>query len=805
MKESFGTIRIAGLLGLTFGLALFFNSCQKKDGPVQKSLKLWYQQPADASVEDNPYSWRDDPEWLKALPLGNGSLGVMVFGDVGKERIQLSEESMWSGSPDDNDNPNAYPALAKIRELLFEGNYKEAIELTQQTQICKGAGSGRGNGSEVPFGSFQTLGDLWLDFDRKGAYQNYYRELDLNDGIIRVNYTQDGVQYNREIFVGQPDQLMVMKITTDQPGMISFTGSLSRPEKFQTEAGKDQLVMYGTLSDGKGGAGLEYMTRLSALNKNGSIAYTDSTVIVRDADEVVLLLTASTDYLLEYPTYQGRKYKAITADNLENGKMKSYDDLLRAHKEEYQTYFDRVSLDLSGYEPDTIPTDKRLEQFKATQSDPHLAELIFQYGRYLLIASSRPGTLPANLQGIWTSKIQSPWNGDYHTDVNIQMNYWPAEVTNLNEMHLPMFDLIASLQEPGARTAKIHYQAEGWVVHPITNVWGYTSPGEVSKWGMHVGAGAWITTHIMEHYYFTMDTAFLEDKFPVLKSSVEFYMDWLVPDPDTGELVSGPSVSPENTFIAPDGSKSQICMGPTHDQQVIWQLLKNYIDASEALNIVDNFLQQVKEAQQQLAMPGIASDGRLMEWGEEFEEVEPGHRHISHLFGLHPGYQIDLVETPALSAAARKSLDYRIEHGGGHTGWSAAWLISQYARLGEADSAKKSLNTVLTKSTNPNLFSSHPPFQMDANFGTTAGIAEMLIQSQSDKIRLLPALPKEWSHGEVKGLCARGGFVVDMKWKDGKLIYSNIYSRKGGSCKLSYEGEEVVFDTNPGNNYSNQW
>jgi len=792
-----------------FKMSLYFvvvlliipGACNRTETINKTSLKIWYQQPADATVANNPYSWKDDPEWLKALPLANGSLGVMVFGDVNKERIQLSEESMWSGSPDDNDNPDAFPAQAKIRELLFAGRYKEAVALTQQTQICKGEGSGRGSGANVPFGSFQTLGDLWLDFGKQSSYDDYYRELCLDDAMVKVSYSQEGVRYKREIFVSQPDQLLVIKLTADKPGMISLKSSLSRPERFHTTSKENQLIMQGVLSDGKGGEGLQYMARLSALSKNGIISYTDTTLIVKDADEVTLLLTASTDYVLEYPTYKGRDYKRITENNLIKGKKKSYKDLLEAHKNEYQKYFNRVSFTMSKEMPDTIPTDKRLEKFKVSKSDPHLVELLFQFGRYLLISSSRPGTLPANLQGLWTSKVQTPWNGDYHTDVNVQMNYWLAEATNLGEMHLPLFDLMKSIQKPGSKTARIHYNANGWVVHPITNVWGYTSPGEVSNWGMHVGAGAWLATHILEHYYYTLDKTFLKEMYPVLKSSVEFYLDWLIPHPETGELLSGPSVSPENTFIAPDGSKSQICMGPAHDQQVIWQLFKNFIDASMAMETNDDLLQKVIQAKEKLIKPKIASDGRLMEWNEEFEEVEPGHRHISHLFALHPGYQIDIFETIELARAAKKSLDFRIENGGGHTGWSAAWLISQYARLGEAENAKQSLNIVLSKSTNPNLFSSHPPFQMDANFGTTAGITEMLLQSQSGEIRLLPALPNGWKAGEVKGLCARGGFVVDIEWEEGKATQVNVYSSEGGECILDYKGKKIVFITQPKKNY----
>ena len=786
---------------MLIGIAVLITSCQKKSSKHATSTKLWYQQPADASVTDNPNGWRDDKEWLKSLPLGNGSLGAMVFGDVNKERIQLNEESMWSGSQDNNDNPDAYPAQAEIRKLLFEGKYEQATELTQQTQVCIGEGTGHGNGAKVPFGCFQTLGDLWIDFGNKGGYQNYNRELDLEDAMVRVSYTQDGVQYKREIFISQPDQLMVMRLTADKPGKISIKASMTRPEKFQISTEDDQLIMQGALSDGKGGDGLQYMARLSAVNENGTLQYSGGNLIIENADEATLILSASTDYVMDSPNYKGRAYKEITQTALQKGRDKPYMELLKRHKEEYQEYYKRVELKLTSELSDTIPTDVRLQRFKEKESDLRLVELLFQYGRYLLISSSRPGTLPANLQGIWANKIQTPWNGDYHTDVNVQMNYWLAENTNLGEMHLPLFDLIESLQEPGTKTAKVHYNADGWTLHPVTNIWGFTSPGENSGWGMHVGGGAWLTTHIMEHYYYTLDKAFLEKTYPILKASTEFYMDWLIPDPETGKLLSGPSVSPENKFVAPDGSISKICMGPSHDQQVIWQLFENFIDASKALGMESNFLQQVIKSQSELAMTKIGSDGRLMEWNEEFEEVELGHRHISHLFALHPGYQIDVVNTPELALAAKKSLDFRIENGGGHTGWSAAWLINQYARLGEAENAQHSLNTVLKKSTSPNLFGLHPPFQMDANFGAAAGIAEMLLQSQSGAIRLLPALPKDWENGEVKGLSARGGFVVDLRWTSQELVSIRIYSKKGGTCNLEYKGKKISFETEADKEY----
>ncbi len=769
---------------------LFFFSCSTEPGETE-NLKLWYNHPAKV---DNPQDKHINRGWLRALPLGNGSLGVMVFGDVNSERIQLNEESIWSGGPTDNDNPDAYAELDNIRKLLFEGKYREATELINKTQVCTGFVWGR----DGTYGRFQTLGDLWIDKKNQAPYEDYHRELDLEEAVVRVDYAQEGVNYHREIFTSYPDQVMVARFTADKSGKISFTCSLDRPERFHTYSEKNQLIMRGVFPDGKSGQGLQYMTRLKAVNKNGEVSANDSTLIVDGADEVILYLSASTDYVLSYPGYKGRDYEKLTKTNIEKAAAKSYGELLKSHIKEYQSFFSRVSFDITPEKLPKIPTDIRVEKFKQTQSDPHLVELIFQYGRYLLISSSRPGTLPANLQGVWTDKLRTPWAGDYHTDVNVEMNYWLAEVTNLPEIHLPLFDLIESLVEPGKKTASVQYHKKGWIVHPITNVWGYTSPGEKASWGMHTGAGAWICSHIWEHYAYTGEKEFLKRMYPVLKGSVEFYMDWLVEHPVTGKLVSGPAVSPENTFIAPDGSESQFSMGPAHDQQVIWQLFSDFISAARELNTDDQMRLQVENAQKRLAGPKIGSDGRLMEWAEEFPEVEPGHRHISHLFALHPGSQINMEQTPELARAAKKSLDYRIENGGGHTGWSAAWLISQYARLQEAVKAKESLNTVLSKSIAPNLFGLHPPFQIDANFGATAGIAEMLIQSHSGTIHLLPALPEAWPSGVVIGLKARGGFELAISWENNELTKAVIRSERGRSCNIQYRGNVIKVDMKKG-------
>lgn len=773
-------------------LTLLLDAGQLK---ADDNLKLWYTSPARADVPDSTDPWQDDRQWLSGLPLGNGALGAVVFGDVSEERIQLNEETMWSGSCQDSDNPDAAKHIDEIRRLLNEGKYKEASALTDRTQVCRGKGSGLGNGANTQFGCFQTLGDLWIDFDNDRPYTGYKRELDLNTATAKITYSQDGVRYSREVFVSAPDQVMVIRLTADRGGKMSFRCRMNRPERYSTHTEKGQLIMSGSLSDGKGGDGLRYMVRLCAVAKGGETACSDSLLTIKEADEVVLLLAASTDYMPDYPLYKGRDYVGLTYRSIDKARGKSYEELKGAHIKEYSEYFRRASLEISD-EPDTISTDKLVESAAKGNISPRLYDLMFQYGRYLLISSSRPGTMPANLQGIWANKIQTPWNGDYHTDVNVEMNYWPAEVTNLPEMHLPLFDLIASLAEPGTKTAHVQYGKRGWVVHPITNIWGYTSPGESASWGMHTGAPAWICQHIGEHYRYTGDKKFLRRMYPVLRGAVEFYMEWLCKDPKTGKLVSGPAVSPENTFIAPDGSKCQISMGPTHDQQTIWQLFDDFGMISEAIGVADSFVTAVDEAKNMLAETKIGSDGRIMEWAEEFGEAEPGHRHISHLFAVYPGSQINMLQTPELAKAASKSMDYRMAHGGGHTGWSSAWLISQYARLQRAEKAKESLDKILTKSINPNLFTECPPFQIDANLGTTAGMAEMLLQSHvysegCHVIQLLPALPAAWVKGRLEGFKARGGFEVDAWWDKGKLKKVRIKSLLGNKCRVMY-GSKIL-------------
>lgn len=776
----------------------------------QHELKLWYKQPANATVKDVSEGWKNDPEWLKALPVGNGFTGAMVFGDVNKERLQLNDKTLWSGSVADNDNPDAFASLNEIRSLLFAGKYKEATELTNKTQVCKGAGSGNGNGSNVPFGCFQTMGDLWIDFNKSAPYMKYYRDLDIINGIAGVQYEQEGVTYKREVFASYPDKVLVIHFSASRPGSLSFKLGIDRPERFTTKALKDRLQMNGVMDNGAGGNGMQYTVEVVPVLKGGKLSVEGNTLAVSKANEVTLIISSATNYRLHYPDYTNPGYKNELATTLAAAIGKPYAQLRKDHVADFSAFMNRVTLRLGDHAGAKLPTDELLDRNKQSQNEQYLYALYFQYGRYLLLSSSRKGSLPANLQGMWANKIQTPWNCDYHTDVNVQMNYWPVEVGNLSESHVQLTELIQSLKEPGEKTAKTHYHAGGWVMHPITNVWGFTAPGEHPSWGLHVGASAWLSQHLWEHYAFTLDKEYLRNAFPMLQGAAAFYLDWLVKDPQTGKLISGPAASPENTFEAPDGSTGAISMGPSHDHQVIYNLFTNTLLAAQALGIQNETISKIAAAKAQLPEPAIGKDGRLMEWAKEFPEKEPQHRHVSHLFALYPGSQVSYYETPALAAAARKSLETR---GDGGTGWSLAMKVSFWTRLHDGDHALKLLNRLLNPvqssgvemtnsgGTYANLFCAHPPFQIDGNFGGTAGMAEMLVQSHESFVELLPALPSSWKEGEVKGLCARGGFELNIRWKEGRLTGATLLSKKGGTCKLRYGQKEMTIETVAGKRY----
>ena len=670
------------------------------------------------------------------------------------------------------------------------------MKLAEKHMVCQGPGSNRGKGSKVAYGSYETLGDLNLTFNHPAdaEYKNYRRSLDLETAIAAVNYEIDGTRFDREIFASAPDNAIIIRLRADKAGALNFQSSLTRPEAFETiNVGDDQLLMHGQLWDGEGPNGMKYAARLAVQTPDGSVSIEDGTLRISGASETTLFITAATDYRMQLPDWRHGDPAKQSLQHLEAVLGKSTDDIRNDHTADYQTFFHRVSLHLEG-DPDTAKrsTDERIQAMREGAGDPGLIAKNFQFGRYLLISSSRPGTMPANLQGLWADTTQPPWSADYHANINVQMNYWPAETANLAECAEPLVRYIEFLAKSGARTTQTHYGARGWTAHTITNPWGFTSPGERPGWGLSPSAGAWLAQHLWEHYAFSHNEAYLRRVLPVLRASAEFGLDWLVEHPTSGKLVAGPATSPENKFITESGETGQLCMGPAMEQQLIWDSFQNYLEATRILGIDEPTIAEVKSALPRILGPQIGSDGRLMEWSEEFKEAEPGHRHVSHLFALHPGRQISRITTPDLAEAARKSLLTRLAQGGGHTGWSRAWMISFWARLGDGEKAGENVDALIAKSALPNLFSTHPPFQIDGNFGGVAGICEMLLQSHAGEIELLPALPTHWKNGSVTGLRARGGYEVDVVWQDGKLTGTTIRNINGETQATVRHGDKTV-------------
>lgn len=747
--------------------------------------------------------------WHESIPLGNGRLGVMIFGDPKHERIVLNEQSLWSGGEQESDRPEAYKHLSTIQSLLLEGNNREAQNMLQRSFTCAGPGSY--NGRKEHFGCYETLGDLKIDWaENELNVVKYERNLNLENAICAVRWIRsDGSEVIQEAFTSQVDDVFVLKIVAKKT-KLNFAVSLFRKENATINVSGNSVKMAGRMLN-KDRLGMRYSSLLRVHQFGGKTQTLQAGLQVSDADSCVLVFSAVTDY----NTIKGKLDSTLNVDRKVNQlvtlfKPLNYEARKKAHVLKYASYFEncRLKLEANALEVDTMSTPERLARYVYNTSDAQLPVLYFNFGRYLLISSSRPGGLPANLQGLWAEEYETPWNGDYHLNINVQMNYWLSELTGLSELAQPLHHFTSLLMPNGEKTAKAYYNAPGWVAHVITNPWHFTSPGEGAHWGSTLTGGAWLCEHIWEHYRFTGDKAFLEKYYPVLKGAALFLKSILITDPKTNYLVTAPSNSPEHAFVMPNGSIANTCMGPTIDMQICRELFGSVIQSSKILKKDKAFAQELSVIVPRLAPLKVGQAGDLNEWMEDYQDHEPHHRHISHLYGLHPYDEITPWDTPDFAEAAIKTMQMRGDDG---TGWSLAWKINFWARLGRGDDAFRLLHKLLTPiydvngnmitkggGTYPNLFDAHPPFQIDGNFGATSGIAEMLLQSHGKEqvIRFLPALPSrvEWMKGSVKGLHARGGFDLDFSWQSAKLKDGVIYSNVGGECRLYHDEEISVFD-----------